>query len=119
MPILLNVIGFVLAWLFFALAIFLTARIFGSQKGFGNALLMALLLEILNFLFTLVLFWSQVILYVVSFFILIIAFIQTYKFSAGKSFFAAIVCLIIIIVLLIIVAAIITALGTIAILLTF
>ncbi len=119
MGVLLEIIGFFLTWLFFALAIHITARIFGSNKGFGNALIMALLLELINLLFTLVLFWSPLILYVVLFLILIIAFMQTYKFSAGKGLIAAIVCIIIIIILLIIMGAIMLALGAIAFLLVF
>jgi len=107
-----EIIGFIISWLFFALGIHITAKLFGATKGFGNALIMALILAVIDIVIRIFLglSWGWLSL-VIMFLIMVIAFIQTYEFSAGKGFIAAIVCIIIIFLLLLLVAIIIVALA--------
>ncbi len=96
-----EIVSFIIYWLFFALAIYITAAIFGSKKGFGKALIMALLLEIIHFVITWFLSavlgsWAEWVILILMFIILVIAFMKTYGFGTGKAIIAAIVCIILI-----------------------
>ncbi|HMF31101.1 MAG TPA: hypothetical protein VKK79_06790 [Candidatus Lokiarchaeia archaeon] len=97
--ILLDIVSFILMWIFVSLAIHVTAALIGTRKGFGKALLMSLVLAVIFiavFMFLPAYWWLTLILYFV---IMMIAFIETYDMKAGQAFAAAIIVVVIAILL--------------------
>lgn len=115
-----SILSFVVAWLIFTFAIWGGGAIFQSNRnwnyrGFGTALIMALVVMVLIWLIGLIPgsgSWALWVDLVIAFFVLLICFALFWDIGFLRALGASIVCLLLLLLILWIISAILTAMGS-------